>query len=66
LEGDRLAVSFLANPRLPVLRLDTGLTGRLVGEACPCGAGAPRLVDLRRRAVRREVGAAAVGLAAVG
>ncbi len=66
LEGDRLAVSFLENPRLPVLRLETGLTGRLVREACPCGAGAPRLVDVRRRMVRREAGAAAVRLAAVG
>ncbi|MFN0105539.1 MAG: hypothetical protein ACKV2U_26060 [Bryobacteraceae bacterium] len=48
-----LMVSFLANPRLPVVRLETGLMGRLIGEACPCGEASPRLVDVRRRSTRR-------------
>lgn len=52
-EEGRLLVSFLANPRLPVLRLETGLTGELVDEPCPCGESSPRLVDVRRRPVRR-------------
>lgn len=53
-EGDRLIVSFLGNPRLPLLRLETGLTGRLLETACPCGAQSPRLVDVRRRTVGRS------------
>lgn len=51
---ERLRVSFLANPRIPVLRLETGLAGRLTTDACPCGNRSPRLLDLRRRSVRRE------------
>jgi hypothetical protein len=47
-EEDQLLVSFLANPRLPLLRLETGLTGRLIAERCPCGEASPRLVDVRR------------------
>jgi hypothetical protein len=46
---DAVEVSFLANPRLPVLRLDTGLAGRLVNETGPCGESSPRLINLRRR-----------------
>lgn len=57
-EEERLLVSFLANPRLPLLRLETGLCGRLVEEPCPCGNPAPRLVDLRRRVVRPRAAAA--------
>jgi len=52
-EEDRILVSFLNNSRLPVLRLETGLTGRLIAEPCPCGDEAPRLVDMRRLSVRR-------------
>ena len=52
-EEDRLLVSFLNNARLPLLRLETGLTGRLIGEPCPCGDAAPRLVDMRRQSIRR-------------
>ncbi|MBL8238633.1 MAG: hypothetical protein JNM66_14505 [Bryobacterales bacterium] len=63
-EGDRLLVSFLANPRLPVLRLETGLTGRLVSEPCPCGDSAPRLVDMRRRTVRRATSVMAMAATA--
>lgn len=62
---ERLVVSFLANPRLPLLRLETGLTGRLVTDACPCGEPSPRLVDLRRRTVRRVGGVGSVAMAAV-
>lgn len=64
-EGNRILVSFLANPRLPVLRLETGLLGRLVPDACPCGDRSPRLADLRRRIVRRPVSAIAMAAAAV-
>jgi hypothetical protein len=64
-ENDRLIVSFLANPRLPVLRLETSLTGRLVTEPCPCGDPSPRLVDVRRRAVRKLPAATAMLLAAL-
>lgn len=62
---DRLMVSFLANPRLPMLRLETGMSGRLVEEPCPCGEPAPRLVDLRRRLVRKPVSAVSMAIAAV-
>ena len=57
-EEDRLLVSFLNNSRLPLLRLETGLTGRLIAEPCPCGDVAPRLVDMRRRipALTRRMG----------
>jgi hypothetical protein len=64
-EQERLLVSFLANPRLPLLRLETGLTGRLVQEACPCGEPSPRVVDVRRRTVRRANSAGAMAVAAV-
>ena len=64
-EGDRLLVSFLANPRLPLLRLQTGLTGRVVKESCPCGEASPRLVDLRRRTVARAAAAGMMPVAAV-
>jgi phenylacetate-coenzyme A ligase PaaK-like adenylate-forming protein len=64
-DQDRLLVSFLANPRLPLLRLETGLTGRLVHDSCPCGEAAPRLVDVRRRTVRRATTAGAIAVAAV-
>lgn len=47
--GERLLVSFLGNPRLPVLRLDTGFNGRIIPDGCPCGEMSPRLTDLRRR-----------------
>ena len=63
---DSLQVSFLANPRLPLLRLRTGLTGRLVMEPCPCGEKSPRLVDLRRRTLKRAELAGAAPLAAAG
>ena len=55
----RILVSFLANARLPILRLDTGLTGRVVMERCACGVESPRLVELQRRVVRRPAVAAA-------
>jgi hypothetical protein len=64
-ENERLIVSFLANPRLPVLRLETGLTGRLVTEPCPCGDPSPRLVDVRRRTVRKLPAATAMLLASL-
>jgi len=64
-EGDRLVVSVLANPRLPLLRLETGLTGRLIDEPCPCGEASPRLVDMRRRTVRRARVATAIPAVAV-
>jgi hypothetical protein len=51
-EEDRLLVSFLSNPRLPVLRLDTGLAGRITDEPCACGAAGSRVVDMRRRTAR--------------
>lgn len=63
-EADRLLVSFLANPRLPLLRLETGLTGRLIAEPCPCGEVSPRLVDMRRRTVRRAAVAGVMTAAA--
>ena len=47
-------VSFLDNPELPVLRLETGLAGSLAAEACPCGSQSPRLVNLKRRPVKRK------------
>lgn len=62
---NHLLVSFLANPRLPVLRLDTGLSGRLAEESCPCGDRSPRLVDLRRRSVRRPQSAMSMAASAV-
>ena len=64
-EQDRLVVSFLANPRLPLLRLDTGLAGRLIKEPCPCGQTSPRLVDVRRRIVRRSTAVGMMTAAAV-
>jgi hypothetical protein len=64
-DQDRLAVSFLANPRLPLLRLETGLTGRLIAEPCPCGDESPRLVDLRRRSMRPMGRAGMMAAAAV-
>ena len=54
---ERLMISFLANPRFPVLRLETGLAGRIVKEACPCGNKSPRLVDLHRRPIKRRIAA---------
>lgn len=64
-EGEeRLLVSFLANRRLPLLRLETGLTGQVVTDPCPCGDPAPRLMGLRRRAARCAA-AGAVDVAAV-
>jgi hypothetical protein len=65
IHDDRLLISFLANPRLPVLRLETGLTGRLVHDSCPCGEPAPRLVDLRRRTVKRPQATIPMSIAAV-
>ena len=65
MQDDRLLISFLANPRLPVLRLETGLTGRLVHDSCPCGEPAPRLVDLRRRTVKRAPATIPMSTAAV-
>ena len=65
IHDDCLLVSFLANPRLPVLRLETGLTGRLVHDSCPCGESAPRLVDLRRRTVKRPPATIPMSIAAV-
>ena len=62
-EPDRLVVSFLANPRLPLLRLETGLTGRLIAESCPCGDASPRLVDVRR-SVRRSGAGGQLAMAA--
>lgn len=62
---NRLLVSFLANPRLPLLRLETGLTGHLVSDACPCGDPSPRLMELRRRSVRPIRSEVAMAAAAV-
>lgn len=64
-EPDRLVVSFLGNPRLPLLRLETGMTGRLIAESCPCGDASPRLVDVRRRSARQPGSAGRIALAAV-
>lgn len=63
-EQERLVVSFLDNPRLPVLRLETGLAGRLITEPCPCGDPSPRIVDMRRRSVRRSEGVGAMAMSA--
>ena len=62
---ERLMISFLANPRLPVLRLETGLAGRIVKEQCPCGHKSPRVVDLHRRPIRRRLAAQEFTTAAV-
>jgi len=63
-EQERLVVSFLDNPRLPVLRLETGLAGRLIAEPCPCGDPSPRIVDMRRRSARRPLTAGAMAISA--
>lgn len=62
---ERLMISFLANPRLPVLRLETGLAGRIVKEHCPCGHKSPRIVDLHRRPIKRRIAAQEFAVAAV-
>jgi hypothetical protein len=49
LSGGELLVSFLDNPRLPLLRLDTSLTGDLDCTPCSCGLSSPRLRYLTRR-----------------
>jgi hypothetical protein len=49
--GD-LLVSFLNNPRYPVLRLATGLRAQIQQESCPCGSSVPRLLTLERRKVQ--------------
>ena len=62
---ERLMISFLTNPRLPVLRLETGLAGRIVKEHCPCGDKSPRIVDLHRRPIKRKIAAHQFAVAAV-
>jgi len=66
LVDERLMISFLANPRLPLLRLETGLAGRIVKEPCPCGVNSPRIVDLHRRPMKRRIAAHEFAVAAVG
>jgi len=64
LPGERLLVSLLANRRLPVLRLETGMAGRITLEPCACGHQSPRITHLRRIALRAK--SAAASAAAVG
>ena len=45
----QLLFSFLRNPRTPLFRMATNLTGRLAVGPCDCGATTPRLLDVRRR-----------------
>lgn len=47
--GGELLVSFLDNPRLPLLRLDTSFVGDLDHGKCSCGLSTPRLRNLQRR-----------------
>lgn len=64
MDGAHLVVSLLASRRFPVMRLATGLRGRLSTAPCPCGNRAPRLLDVQRAPVHtRSTGtrAAAVG-----
>jgi hypothetical protein len=42
----RLLLTSLANLRHPVLRLDSGLVGRISREPCECGRPGPRILDL--------------------
>lgn len=65
LVDERLMISFLANPQLPVLRLETGLAGRIVRDECPCGEKSPRLLDLHRRPIKRRIAAHEFTVAAV-
>jgi phenylacetate-coenzyme A ligase PaaK-like adenylate-forming protein len=46
----QLLVSFLRNPRAPLFRLATNLTGEICEGRCECGQTAPRLLEVRRRA----------------
>ena len=45
----QLLFSFLRNPRTPLFRMATNLTGRLAYGRCDCGTATPRLLDVRRR-----------------
>ncbi len=45
----QLLFSFLRNPRTPLFRMATNLTGRLAYGRCDCGSSTPRLLDVHRR-----------------
>jgi hypothetical protein len=47
-EGDELLVTSLRNLSHPVLRLRTGLRGKITTKLCGCGEPGPRLIDLER------------------
>ena len=44
-----LLVTSLVDRRRPVLRMATGMSGRLEHATCACGLAGPRLVELRRK-----------------
>ena len=47
----QLIVTDLINHGMPLLRYETGDTGRVVEEPCPCGRGLSRIVDLSGRII---------------
>jgi hypothetical protein len=44
-----LLVTSLVDRRRPVLRMATGMSGRLTHTTCDCGQAGPRLVEVRRK-----------------
>jgi phenylacetate-coenzyme A ligase PaaK-like adenylate-forming protein len=54
-----LLVTSLVDRRRPVLRMATGMSGRVEHATCGCGQAGPRLVDVRRKPLAK-VRAAAV------
>ncbi|MBM3813306.1 MAG: hypothetical protein FJW20_16905 [Acidimicrobiia bacterium] len=49
LRGEELLLTSLRNFRHPVLRLASGLTGRIDHEPCACGRKSPRIVGLKNK-----------------
>ncbi len=59
-----LLATFLVDLRQPVIRLATGLTGRIEHGPCPCGVVGQRLTGLRRRSLAKIMSTAAAACAA--
>ena len=49
--NSQLIVTDLINHGMPLLRYETGDTGRVIEERCPCGRGLSRIVDLSGRII---------------
>ena len=53
-----LLVTSLVDRRRPVLRMATGISGRVEHATCDCGQAGPRLVDVRRKPLAKASAAA--------